>query len=371
MHIGFSSFVLDDGRSGIATYIIGLLNGLQKVDHENLYEILSVQEQASLIPLHQNNFSLRLQNQFFHSPISNIFWHNFLLPWIAIGSKYDLVHIPTIRRIPIVKGCKMIATVHDMAPFIIKNKYGRIRSYYHHAILSRSIHRCDRLIAVSQTTKNDIVRFTGYSEEKIDVIYSGLDPFWLEETDPQDRLQQLQITSPYFVYVSRLEHPAKNHISLISAFEKFKKRTDAPHQLIFAGADWIGAEKIHERISQSAFAKEIQCLGYIDRESVKALYQGSHLMVFPSLYEGFGFPIIEAFACGAKVACANIPAFKEIASSYASFFNPYDVKEIVHSLETGANKAARSEAKAYAASFHWENTATQVLEAYQKAVNNK
>jgi glycosyltransferase involved in cell wall biosynthesis len=232
------------------------------------------------------------------------------------------------------------------------------------------------VIAVSHHTKSDLIRRAGIPEEQISVVYSGIDHERFRPT-PKDearrRLAQLHgLEKPFFVYVSRLEHPAKNHVRLIEAFERFKLENDSAHQLVFAGADWHGADTIRARAAGSPVREDIVFLGFAPIDSLPLLYSGCDLMVYPSLFEGFGFPIIEALACGAPVACSNTSSMKELAGDLLRTFNPTHADEIFQCLETEAAKGWSAEMRArgmeYAHTFDWRNTAQHVLGVYRSVL---
>ncbi len=131
---------------------------------------------------------------------------------------------------------------------------------------------------------------------------------------------------------------------------------------------------MHDYIQHSPYEKEIHLLGAIPREDIVRLYSACELMIFPSLFEGFGFPLLEAMACGALVACSNVTAVKEVAEGYAELFHPYDPEFIAQAVIKGLNhpdkESVRARGRQYAATFQWENTAKQVLETYQRAVSS-
>lgn len=372
MHIAFSGFVFDHGKSGIGTYIKGILAGLSEIDSDNTYDLLFQKGDEKLIPLLGPQFSWKLYPEWLSKPIPNILWHNLCLPWRGRIDAYDVVHIPSFRRVPYFKGkSKLIATVHDMAPLAVEGKYDVFRHFYHKHIQSRMIHRCDRVIAVSASTKNDIIRFTGYPEEKIDVIYSGYNRLLYKPVNGEEENNlkiKFSIEKPFFIYVSRIEHPGKNHIRLIEAFEIFKKNTGLPHQLLLAGADWTGADKVKARAASSSIKEDIRFLGFVADQDLPALYSACEAMVYPSLYEGFGLPIIEAMACGAQVICSNNSSMTEVGGTLSSYFDPKDIEQIAVSLETYAqhSHSQRKERIEYSSQFSWEKAAAQVLETYKK-----
>ncbi len=353
----------------MATYIRELIRGLQLEDTENTYKILMARNEADLIPLTHPNFEKTLYPSFINQPLTNLAWHNLGLP----QKKYDVLHIPSYRRIPLLKRTKVVATVHDLATFSIEAKYDRARMLFNHKVVPSMIRNADHVIAVSQYTKNDIVRWTGYPEKKISVIYSGINHSLfrpIQKNEAQERLMKVHgLKNPFFVYVSRLEHPAKNHIRLIEAFERFKKENDSAHQLVFAGADWNGANLIRARAAESPVKTDIHFLGFVPLESLPLLYSGCDLMIYPSLFEGFGLPILEALACGAPVACSGTSSMKEIAGDLLPTFDPLQTEAIFQCLETtlsaGDNAEMRIRGMEYALTFNWRNTARNVMGVYR------
>lgn len=369
MNIGLSTFVMKGGTSGVAAYIRDLVRALQQEDAENRYDLLMAAGDADLLPLTNRNFSKTIYPPWIGRPVVNLAWHNILLP----QRKYDLLHIPTYRRIPLLKRTKVVATVHDLAAFSVHAKYDRARMLFTRELVPAMIRRADHVIAVSNHTKNDLVQRTGYPEENISVIYSGIDHTLfrpLPKSEARRRLARLHgLDKPFFAYVSRLEHPAKNHLRLIKAFERFKLENDSAHQLVFAGADWNGADVIRQRAAESPVRNDIVLLGFVPLSSLPLLYSGCDLMVYPSLYEGFGFPIIEALACGAPVACSNTSSMRELAGTLVPTFDPASTIAIYNALETavatGWDAEKRARGTEYALTFDWGAAARKVVKVYQ------
>jgi glycosyltransferase involved in cell wall biosynthesis len=371
MKIGFSTFVMDGGRTGVATYIRELIRFLQLEDSENSYELLMARCDADLIALSNPRFSKRIVHSALGQPFMNLVWHNTALA--AASKKFDVLHVPSARRIPLVKGTKVVATVHDLAAFAVDAKYDPARMVFNRKLVPAMIRRADHVIAVSEFTKNDLVKYTGYPEERISVIYSGINHDVFRPVDPAEAREKLQMAhgldKPFFTYVSRLEHPAKNHIRLIEAFERFKLENDSAHQLVLAGADWNGAEAIKTRAAQSPVKDDIKCLGFVPLKSLPLLYSACDLMVFPSLFEGFGFPIVEALACGAPVICSNTSSMREIAGDLLPTFDPTDAAALYQCMENtvsgGWSREMRVRGTDFASSFDWRRTAQRVMEVYR------
>jgi glycosyltransferase involved in cell wall biosynthesis len=371
MKIGVSTFVLEEGRTGIATYIRELLRYLQIEDTENGYDLLMAAKDEHLIPISNAAFTKKVSPSFINDPFMNLAWHNTVLPMKE--GKYDVLHIPSARRIPMVKRTRVVATVHDLAAFSVANKYDTARMFFNRKIVPAMIRRADHIIAVSHFTKKDIVKYTGYPEDRISVIYSGINRDLFQPIEPdvaRDKLQMLHgLDKPFFVYVSRLEHPGKNHIRLIEAFERFKMENDSAHQLVLVGADWSGAEMIKARAAQSPVKDDILFPGFVPLKSLPLLYSGCDLMIFPSLFEGFGFPVIEALACGAPVICSDTSSLKEIAAGRIPTFDPMQPQSIFECMESAVSQGQSDEARAVgietAHTYNWRTTARNVMEVYR------
>lgn len=373
MNIGVSTFVMQGGRSGVAAYIRNLFKYLQLEDQKNSYDLLMAEAEQDLIELSNPRFKKTIYPDWVNNPVLSIAWHNTLLPMSGKSKEFDLLHIPSYRRIPLVNKTRLVATVHDLATFNLEAKYDPARMFYNRKIVPSLIRRCDHIITVSNYTKNDLINFIGYPEEKISAIYSGINRDCFQPRDRSEARALLKekhgLDKPFIVYISRLEHPAKNHVRLIEAFERLKKENDSELQLVFAGADWNGAEVIKARAAQSPVADDIRMLGFAPFESLPLLYSTCELMVYPSLFEGFGFPIVEAMACGAPVCCSNTSSMQEIAGDLVPKFDPESVDEIFESmrsaLEQGWTEAQRNGVIEYTSAFDWHKTAKEVIKVYE------
>ncbi len=374
MNIGFSSFVLQGGKTGVASYVINLLQALQRVDRGNTYDIMLPDSEQALVPLSAPNFRKTRIPDALSTPVANILWHNLALPGRCRRERYDLVHVPSYRRLPWRKGARVVATVHDLATLHIEGKYDAARMFYNRRVVPALIRRADHVIAVSQFTANDIVNLVGYPREKITVIYSGINRqayYPVPRAESRERMaEKYGLTGPFIVFVSRIEHPAKNHVRLIQAFERWKRKHPSDLKLVLAGADWNGAEAVKAAARASSAAADIVFTGFVPLADIPFFYSACELMVYPSLFEGFGFPIVEALACGAPVICSNTSSMLEIAGDCVPKFDPLDVGALGDLLEAelGRERSPERAARgmAYADGFDWDETARKVMAVYQQ-----
>jgi glycosyltransferase involved in cell wall biosynthesis len=248
--------------------------------------------------------------------------------------------------------------------------------FYGRVVVRRLAQRQDEIIAISENTARDITEFFDVARKKISVIHNGLehDRFFpgSREQAKADLAQRHNLQKPFFLYVARLEHPAKNHMRLIAAFNAFKSATRSDWQLVFGGSDWSGAEAIHTAIQQSPFAADIRSLGFVANDELPNLYRAADVFIYPSLYEGFGMPPIEAMACGCPVISSTRGSLGEVVGDAAAIVEPEEIVSITNQLTALAADAAlrerlRSAGLLQAKQFDWNRTATETLKVYERA----
>jgi glycosyltransferase involved in cell wall biosynthesis len=339
--IGITTFGADGGKSGISTYLMALLRQWASQSLEWPLAIHHDRKESQLFfPPGSQTWRRSHLGERWLAPFPNLVWHQFGLPFWAWRQKLKVLFLPAgNRRLPWWSPCPTLATVHDLASLHVHHKYGALRSRYVKEVLPALIRRQSHLIAVSQCSKRDIVRWVGYPEERISVIYEAADPevYFVREAEQSRAYLQVhhpQIgEAPYFVYVARIEHPGKNHQVLLKAFERLKKRLAIPHKLVLAGSDWDRAAEVHQLHRQLECQADVIFLGFVPSESVPHLYSAARAMVFPSLFEGFGLPVLEAMSSGIPVACSSAGSLPEVAGEASLMFDPEDVEQLEAYLE--------------------------------------
>ena len=377
MKVGLSTSVIQRGQSGVAQYVFALVAALLRHPARTDLTLFVLEDDVPLFNFARENARIVPVSERVRSPVKDILWHHTLLPLLARDRRLDVLHVPSYRRMLWPRPCALVTTIHDLAPFHVAGKYDWKRMFYGRIVARSLAHRQDKIIAVSQNTGTDILGCFRVPAEKISMIHNGLDHtrFSPDATEAAKQFvtQRFDLPEPFFLYLARLEHPGKNHVRLIEAFNRFKAETRSEWQLVFGGSDWHGAQTIHAAIGQSPFRSDIRRLGFVEHDALPMLYRAATVFVYPSLFEGFGFPPLEAMACGTPVLCSTRGALGEVVSNAAATVNPEDVTALTTQLAALACDPAlraklRAAGLARARRFDWQRTASKTLEVYTAAL---
>jgi glycosyltransferase involved in cell wall biosynthesis len=375
IRVAISASVIQRGKSGVASYVFGLLEGLRAIDPDIDLTILGFEEDRPLFERWLDRFSWWPVEEKWRPAVRNILWHHTRLPTLLKDLRINVLHIPSYRRIVWNPPVAQVVTIHDCAAFSVAGKYDPARMLYGRHVVRRLARGADAVMTVSQATADDVARYFNIPDAR--VIWNGIDHSQFKPLPGGEIASALAAsfrqTNPYFLYLARLEHPGKNHLRLIEAFERFTR--DHPgrcEDLIFGGADWHGAEVIHRRIAESPLRRRIRSLGFVEKSDLAILYNGATAMVYPSLFEGFGLPPIEAMACGCPVISSPRGSLREVVGRAAHLINPEDVADIAAGLASipdapRARERWRRRGIEHAARFHWEHAARAVVETYRAA----
>jgi glycosyltransferase involved in cell wall biosynthesis len=269
-----------------------------------------------------------------------------------------------------------VVTIHDIIHLLYPEYLpNRLAFFYAERMIRRSLNRGDRIIAVSENTKADLVRYFRVGGEKIEVVHNGIEESFNQTIPPEDieRWQaSLGIEGPYLLFVGNPK-PHKNLDNVIKALAKALRRHEFPHALVCVGDREEGSFKIRQRAEQLGISERIVQLGHVDQEALPAIYQGASLFLYPTLYEGFGLPVVEAMASGIPVITSNTSALKEIAAGYAHLVNPLDVdgmaKAIGQCLSDADHRASLSKlGLRRARDFRWDKAAASTLDIYRQVL---
>ena len=256
------------------------------------------------------------------------------------------------------------AVVHDLSQYHVPAKYDCFRMFYIRRLLPWFVRRAHIVAAISRSTAADLKQYWKIPERKIRVICNGLS-LPASEKSMEPYLREHGITRPYILYISRLEHPGKNHVNLIKAFSALPPELAERFDLVLPGADWNGADAVHAEAAGSRYASHIHFPGFVKTELLPDLYRHAVCYVFPSFFEGFGLSLIEAMHYGTPCACSDCSSLRELGEGAALLFDPADPDAIASSLKElltlpeGRREELRQAGFRRAEGFSWEKAARQ------------
>jgi len=336
MKIGLDTFACDGGKSGVGMYLTQLLKRI--TPSEALFELFGWEYDRYTYNDVAPNFEFIPQCSI-HGRTANSLWHVFRYKKFAIQRKYDACLFPAAHRyLPYKSPCPAIGVVHDMAAYFGNRKTRVHLGALLRMILPNSLRHMDRIIAVSDWVKQELIDRAHVKENRIEVVPNGIDhtSFYPRQRNEESVLliQPFSFKRPYVLYVSRIDHPVKNHIRLIEAFGIFKETTKFPHRLVLAGGDSNNAILVKEAAAASAWRNDIFITGHFPTTSLPELYAGADFVVIPSMYEGFGMAVVEAMACGVPVLCARAASLPETAEHAALYFDPVNAEDMADRMIT-------------------------------------
>ncbi len=362
MNIGFDIRPFLKDESGVGVYLRNLLFALSKIDKENNYFLFSSsfkdRVRRETLPPFKN-----LKSRDMRIPVSflNFIWYKYSFPPMGLFflKKLDIVHSPVPKRLP--GGKKKIITVHDLCfiekPLLVMEE---AVEYFKNSFL-KEVEKADGIIAVSEFTKSKIIEIAGEKyEEKIRVIYEGSDMDEIESTPPSFNLPK-----EFLLFVGTIE-PRKNLSRLFKAIAILKE-SFSNIKLVIVGKKGWAYKEILSMIPKLGLDNNIILTNYIKREELKYLYEKSKALIFPSLYEGFGLPILEAIYLKKPVLASNLNVFKEIFNSYPLYFDPLQPESIAETIKSFFQtpiKIKPEDSKKLINKLNWEKTARETLRFY-------
>jgi glycosyltransferase involved in cell wall biosynthesis len=299
-------------------------------------------------------------------------WEHLALPLVIRRAGLDLYH-GTVNVVPRGLRCPSVVTVHDLAFLRWPEQVPRRRHQYLSRELRGSLRRAARVIAVSEATKSDLVDMMGVDQSRIVVTPLGVDERFLPATGEEiARFKQEQkIDRPYVLSVGTLE-PRKNLPALLEAFGCLTG--EIPHDLVLIGAEGWLTEEIHRTLRTPALARRVRLIGFVEDGDLPAWYSAADCFAFPSLYEGFGLPVLEAMACGAPVVTSNVSSLPEVAGDAAVLVDPRDVGAIADGItrvvcDRSLADALRRKGLERAGGYRWDRTAALTVAVYREVTS--
>jgi glycosyltransferase involved in cell wall biosynthesis len=362
---------------GIGTYIRSLIHALGQVDRRNRYTIITGPSEVSMLDGLPETFRIAIYKRNDHAILDHVAFPAFLH-----GLHADLVHIP-LNRVPLFMIRPYVVTIHDLTNIVFEAEASDLRMQMRRFRFRRGLARAQRVIAVSDSTKRDVEKVMGIPSERIRRVYNAPDPaFFSRATGPggeqQRIMERYQITYPYLLYAGNIRRH-KNIPRLIEAFAVVRSQlVEHPVykdlRLVVIGDSISQYPFVRQAVIKSRVENLVRFLGFVPFDTLRCFYESAAAFVFPSRYEGFGLPPLEAMACGTPVVSSNASSLPEVVGDAAILVHPEKVfeiakgiKEVLTDDELRAKLIRRG--REQAARFSWNWTARQVLEIYEEAVN--
>jgi glycosyltransferase involved in cell wall biosynthesis len=376
LRIAITALTTPASKRGVGRYLTNLIAQLQQLDSENEYTIYTAADNYSIFDIHAPNFNevrlpLTHHPRWLMRPLYHLWQHTLLMLHMKrLG--VDLFHLP--NTLPLFFSLvPTVITIHDLTEFKVRGKYNWLRQKFRMAILPVAVRKANRVIAVSGSTKSDLVKTLGVPDGKIDVIYQAADTDLV--CNPEVSAAELLgtrygVRGRYILYVgTMLKH--KNLPRLIRAFALLKNRDGLPHSLVIAGKRGAGYDECLAAVEECGVQDSVIFTGYLPDEELAAFYRGADLFVFPSLYEGFGLPLLEAMACGLPVVTSNLSSLPEVAGEAALLVDPYDVESLSAAMrrvltEPGLGQELGRRGREQVRRFSWRRCAEETLAVYRK-----
>ena len=372
MRIAFDATSIPRLMAGAGVYTDNLIRALARVDVDNEYVVFAKTDAFDGLARERPSFRVVRVDARFRA--ARLVWEQLVLPAQLRARAIDVLHSPHHTTPLLTTGCRRVVTFHDLTFFILPERYPRSRLLYFRSISWAAAKAATMLICPSQAVRDDIVRILHAPPEKVRPIAEAAAPAFRAIDVPAvlDRLRYNHLLPDRFILSVGSLEPGKNRTTLLKAFAELRRR-GVEHKLVVAGQRaWNYGDDF--RLAEDLGLKgQVIFTGYVLPEEMPALYNAADLFVFPSLYEGFGLPVLEAMACGVPVVASNVSSIPEVAGDAALLVDPRDANALCDAMERilkdGDLRASlRERGLERAATFSWERAARETIEVYEEAL---
>jgi glycosyltransferase involved in cell wall biosynthesis len=372
MNIAFDARPLTLYKTGIGKYTVSLARHLEDAD-SNINLLLY--SNRDIIIKAEKNVKIAGTGDLLGKYNSSL-WFQLSLPFYLnkqSGNKIDLFH-GTMAMLPLAVRMPTVVTIYDL----VLEKFPETMYWKNwlslKTLMKVSARKASKIIAISENTKKDIIDYFGIDEEKIRVIYLGVDSQFSPQPDPNeaDALAKYNLTDGYILSVGTLE-PRKNFHRLINAYKMVASSGQKTPKLVIIGGHGWGNEELGKLVRESGLDERVILAGYVPDEDIPVLYRNASVFVYPSLYEGFGLPPLEAMACGTPVITSNLSSIPEVVGDAAVLIDPYNTAEIAQAIASvlkneGLRDSLRTSGLVRSKLFNWEKTARETHSLYLEVI---
>lgn len=354
-------------RTGTEYYSASLLEALTRLPEAGQYRfVLYVNTARANEAIERLGFPLPTNWRIRAIPLRRL-WTHLRLSAEMLQKPPDVLFVPS-HVVPLLPPRRAVVTIHDLGYLKYPQAHTTASRLYLHLSTFFSARTASRVIAISQATKRDLIRHYGVRPGKISVIYHGRDPIFVPITDRgklQDVAAKYGVSAPYCIHVGTLQ-PRKNLGLLVETWDILRRRREQPPQLLLAGKRGWLYNSLFESVQSRGLGDLIRFADYVERDDLPALYSGAAALTFPSLYEGFGLPPLEAMSCGTPVLASTATSVPEVVGYGGILLDPHDPAAWAHAIlrllpDSGLQAELRRKGLQRAAQFTWERSAMQTL----------
>ncbi|MBU4480620.1 glycosyltransferase family 4 protein [Patescibacteria group bacterium] len=371
MRIAIDLITITGKNAGLQSYAKQLVEGLAKVDNENEYILLINSRAKKIFSINQSNF----KNIFIRTPKRFIgIWEQIYFPFVQFLKGVDLLHSP-VSAVPIVAPCKTVLTIHDLTFKIYPKTMQWWDRFYWNFFITQGVKRVERIITDSINTKKDLIKYYNIQKNKVSVIplccssqyYMSSNDLFLNEIK-----QKYNINKPYILFVGTLE-PRKNISILLKAFNIAKQKGKLKHSLVIVGRKGWLFDDIFQIVKNLRMENDVIFTDFVPDEDLPSFYHRAELFIYPSMYEGFGLPPLEAMACGTPVITSNSSSLPEVVGDAGILIDPKDVNAFASAIVRVLNNEElkielAKKGKLRAQRFTTEKMAYKTIKIYKKII---
>ena len=372
MKIGINATIVDPSSSGLGVYAINVIRELALL-HPPILVYTSAPElvKNNGVDVHEVSDAVRASRGF-RGHVARVLWAHLSFPKRLREAQVSVLLSPTPLEAVLNSPVPQVLVVHDILPLRFPDSYPR-QKYYYRTVVPRLLNRSARIVAVSNTTKEEVVTAYGIAPERVEVVYNGCDHNRFNQIEAGKSSLPDEVREPYLLYVGNL-FPHKNLHRLLEAFALVAG--ELAHQLVIVGyRDPRFYPSLHAAACSLGIKTRVIFLDYVPSEMLPPLYRRADWLILPSLFEGFGMPPIEAMACGTPVLVSRTAALEETVGEAGIFFDPLNARDMGDKIfeacsDSGKRQQFRELGVKKGAVFTWKKTANELLQLLKEAENN-
>lgn len=382
MRIGVGAIFHDDG-GGTAKHLNSLLDEWTKQPSEDKYYLFVNENGYRNLHVDKTSIKVIKANRMANYRLGAVIWHQFVLPILVKRLSIDVLFL-SCNPFVVWKMCPVVAMIRDLRERRVAGIYSPLHTFYRNKISNPCTTRFStHLITISQSSKDDILEFYPVAVDKVSVVHHGIKPDRYKKSDFQSVLDKFSLNGSYILNVGRIDPLGnKNQIRLLKAFELFSRQVETSYHIVLAGpiirTGFMrrSALELLEFLLNYTLKERVIITGYVSETELMNLYAHASFLVFPSLYEGFGHPLLEAMVNGCPICCSNVSSLPEIAGNAALYFNPYDVESMASAmLKMASDEPLRARLVASGLkrvrNLSWEVTAKRTMNILKSVVQRR